>query len=102
MAGRGARLVRSRRDGKMARRIEEPTLFAMIDDTRAAGEGSAADRYREPSLLDAIREAPAKVVAPALPGMGKPDPYTFESGFCDDCRRHGFEARAYHTWRRAA
>jgi hypothetical protein len=39
-------------------------------------------------------------IAPAIPGLGKPEPYLFESGFCDDCRRHGYEALAYSDWRR--
>lgn len=43
----------------MTRRREGPTLFPMLDDARPGKERRAAERYREPSLLDAIREAPA-------------------------------------------
>lgn len=42
----------------------------------------------------------ASKVAPALPGMGMPEPYIFESCFCDDCRKYGHEARAYSGWSR--
>lgn len=44
----------------MTRRAkDQPALFPMFDDARPGKERSAAERYREPSLLDAIREAPA-------------------------------------------
>ena len=44
----------------MTRRAkDQPALFPMLDDARPGKERSAAERYREPSLLDAIREAPA-------------------------------------------
>jgi hypothetical protein len=39
-------------------------------------------------------------MAPACPGLGLPKPYPFECGFCEDCRREGYEARAYSDWRR--
>lgn len=29
------------------------------------------------------------------------DGKTFESGFCDRCKREGYEARRYKVWRRA-
>lgn len=32
-------------------KAEQPTLFPLIEDHRPAGERSAAERYREPSLF---------------------------------------------------
>ena len=43
---------------------DQPELFPMEHDARPATERSTADRYREPSLLDAIREAPPKPITP--------------------------------------
>lgn len=36
--------------------IEQPALFAMIDDARPAGTRTAAERYREPSLFALLEE----------------------------------------------
>jgi len=38
-----------------AARPEQPALFALLPDSRPVGQRSAAGRYREPSLLDALR-----------------------------------------------
>jgi len=45
----------------------QPELFAAMPDVRPAGERAAADRYRAPSLLDAIREAPARPATSLYP-----------------------------------
>jgi hypothetical protein len=38
-----------------AARPEQPALFALKEDCRPAAERTVAGRYREPSLLDAVR-----------------------------------------------
>lgn len=34
-------------------------------------------------------------------GTKNTDEGPFESGFCDNCKEHGYEARPYRAWRRA-
>jgi hypothetical protein len=33
---------------------QQPTLFALVEDSRPAGERTAAERYREPSLFSVL------------------------------------------------
>ena len=35
---------------------EQPALFALKDDSRPIAQRSAAGRYREPTLLDGLRQ----------------------------------------------
>ena len=44
-------LVRRR---QAARRVAQPALFDLRDDTRPVHDRTAADRYREPSLLSLL------------------------------------------------
>ena len=49
-------LRRQQLEAWKAARPEQPALFALKLDSRHAAERSAVGRYREPSLLDALRE----------------------------------------------
>ena len=49
-------LRRQQLEAWKAARPEQPALFALKVDSRPAAERSAAGRYREPTLLDALRQ----------------------------------------------
>ena len=49
-------LRRQQLEAWKAARPEQPALFAVRQDSRPAVERTAAGRYREPSLLDRLRQ----------------------------------------------
>jgi hypothetical protein len=46
-------ILKLRREQRKERR-DQPTLFELKDDTRPAGERSAIERYREPTLFTVL------------------------------------------------
>lgn len=50
-------LRRAQLEAWKAAQPQQPALFPLKQDCRPKAERSAAGRYREPSLLEAIREA---------------------------------------------
>ncbi len=35
-----------------------------------------------------------------IPGLGLPDPYTYDIGYCDECKSSGHERHGALSWRR--